>query len=484
MKNFLCLIISFLFVITVSAQKSEKENMGKAINTPDHIECYPVISPDGKTLYFSRDDGPSGDEDIYYSQLDENGIWNKAVPLTALNDGNINIISYIYPDGNTILLHGSNNHGPTYSKLTSNGWSAPEPVKFESDVNWSKPSATLSPNGKVMFINDHNDLFISFLKENGLWSNPQKIPGLSTAEDDFSPSLAPDGKTLYFSSESFGTFGDNDIFKSVRLDDTWLKWSTPQNLGEGINTIIFDNFFSVSVQGDYAYTYSYSNGDGNIYRVKLNDIGKPASSSVLLKGKVFDAKTKKPINASVHYELLPEGSDAGNTNVNPVTGEYKIILPYGEHYGISVSAEGYLPFSKNLDITEGNSFKEITEDVYLSPVEIGTTLALNNIFFNQGKYDLLPSSYPELDRLVTIMENNPTMEIEIGGHTDNQGNLELNKKLSEDRAKAVMNYLVSKGISEKRITWKGYGGSKPIASNATEASKKLNRRVEFTILKK
>ncbi|MDP4237670.1 MAG: OmpA family protein, partial [Bacteroidota bacterium] len=298
------------------------------------------------------------------------------------------------------------------------------------------------------------------------------------------PFLAADGKTLYFASDGFSGYGSTDMFLSRRLDDTWQHWSEPENLGPDFNTPDWDAYFTIPASGDYAYFVSRQGaiGEADVFRAKLPASLQP-SAVVLVMGKVIDAKTGKPLEATIHYEVLPGGKEAGIAHSNPVTGQYKISLPSGALYGFRAEANGYLAVNENLDVKKLDAYAEIKRDLKLVPAEVGQTVRLNNLFFDFNKSELKSESFAELDRLVELLKASPKMEVEIVGHTDNVGNDATNKKLSNDRAIAVRNYLVSKSIAAKRLKTIGYGSSKPLASNETEEGRQQNRRVEFTILK-
>jgi outer membrane protein OmpA-like peptidoglycan-associated protein len=202
-------------------------------------------------------------------------------------------------------------------------------------------------------------------------------------------------------------------------------------------------------------------------------------------GTVYNQKTKTFLpDASVHYEYMNNGSEAGVARTNPGNGEYKIVLPQGNTYGFRAEAQGFVSVNDNLDATNLKEYTEIQRDLYLVPVEVGQVVRINNIFFDFAKSTLKPESFAELNRVVDFLNSNPTVSIELSGHTDNIGNTASNLKLSDDRAKSVVDYLTAKGISATRLTAKGYGETKPVALNDTEEGRAMNRRVEFTILKK
>jgi outer membrane protein OmpA-like peptidoglycan-associated protein len=329
-----------------------------------------------------------------------------------------------------------------------------------------------------------HDLYVSFLRKDGTWTKPMNMgSSLNTLGDESTPYLAADNVTLYFSTSGRPGYGDNDIFVCKRLDNSWTNWSVPLNLGPEINTVGWDAYYSTPANGEYGYFVSSHQGLGHedIFRIKLADEVKP-EPVVIIYGKVLDKETGKPLEAEITYYNLNTNQEVGIARTNPADGSYKIILPYGQPYGFHADKKGYYSESSSIDLTEIKTYTEIERNLLLAPIKAGNKIALNNVFFEQSKPVLLPTSYGELNRLVQILIQNPTIKIEIAGHTDNVGDPKKNQKLSEDRVKAIKNYLISKGISATRLTGKGYGSSKPIASNAKEETRRLNRRVEFTII--
>jgi outer membrane protein OmpA-like peptidoglycan-associated protein len=225
-------------------------------------------------------------------------------------------------------------------------------------------------------------------------------------------------------------------------------------------------------------------GESDIVRVKLLEKEKPAPV-VLVSGNVFNAKTKMPLSASLIYETLPDGTVAGNGISEATTGAFKIVLPYDKNYSIHATADKFFAQSENLNLDSlvKAGYKEIHKDLYLVPIEIGAVVRLNNVFFDFDKWNLRPESYIELERVVKLLAENPAIEIEMSAHTDSRGNNDYNFGLSDNRARSVMEYILSKGIDANRITSKGYGETKPVVPNDTDENRQLNRRVEFTILK-
>jgi outer membrane protein OmpA-like peptidoglycan-associated protein len=339
-----------------------------------------------------------------------------------------------------------------------------------------------------------NDIYVSLLQADGTWSEPKSLGKKINLEkyDEMTPYMASDGETLYFSSDRPGGLGDNDIWMTKRLDKTWQKWSDPVNLGSPINTPEWDAFFTLDAGGEYAYLTNSENGFGesDIVKVKLLEKERP-KPIVMVTGNVFNAKTKQPLSASLVYQTLPDGIEAGNGISSPLDGSFKIILPYDKNYLIRATADKFFAQSENLNLDSlvKVGYKEIHKDLYLMPIEIGQIVRLNNVFFDFDKWDLRPESFVELDRVVKLLEENPAIEIEMSAHTDSRGSDDYNLKLSDNRARSVMEYILSKGISSTRIISHGYGETVPVASNSNAdgsdnpENRQLNRRVEFKILK-
>lgn len=480
------------------------ENLGPKVNSK-YSEKSPKISPDGKTLYITRDHpdniGGENTDDIWYSEQDENGEWTEMKPIgfPINNAGNNSLIS-VTPDGNSMLVKGLyNNDGTTAGSGVS--------IAYKRDGNWQIPEKQeiidlknvnqysfyyLTSDGTklIMAIEDENsygdmDLYISFLLDDGRWSKPKNMGStLNTFSGEFGQFLASDGKTLYFTSYGHEGYGSADIFVSKRLDDTWLSWSEPKNLGPEINSKGWDAYFCVSAIGDYAYMISSKEditlGNEDIFRIKIGESTKP-DPVIIVKGKVFNQKTNEAIEAQILYENLNTGKSEGKA-FSTIDNGYKIVLPAGSAYGFRANAENFVSVSENIDLKDLEAFAEKEVNLYLVPIEKGQKVRLNNIFFDFDKATLKAESYPELDRLVDIMNKNQDIKIEIAGHTDNKGSDDYNLNLSRSRAEAVMKYVTDKGIDQSRISSKGYGESNPIADNETEEGRQLNRRVEFEIL--
>lgn len=524
--------VFLLFAVTVATAfraNAQLEDLGKSVNT-EYNEISPIISPDGKTIYFSRvshpqnTHGPKGSQDIWFSEL-KSDKWTPARRLPSpLNKEDYNSLYSITPDGNTLLIKGAYKNG-TYetrgfstSKKTARGWSAPNKLDIPGYTKLSKGQfdcGFLSTDGKVLIMSFSekknskiDDMYVSFKQKDGSWTKPLNLGPEINTEDftETTPFLAPDGVTLYFSSDRKGGQGSNDIYYSKRIDKTWKRWSRPVNMGPAINSDGYDAYYTISALGDYAYMVSFkgAEGKGDIVRFNLQPKPSPADSTqeapiavvppsspvTMVGGKVLDSKTGKPVEATIIYENMATGEEIGTATTNPTTGEYKIVLPYGLKYSMRAVAPNFIAEGENIDLTDstdGNSktFKEITnKTLKLIPIEEGQIVRLNNIFFATGKSTLNPESFAELDRIAISMTENKTLTIELGGHTDNTGSTEFNLELSQNRADSVREYLIGKGIEPDRVASKGYGETVPVAKNDTPEGQQLNRRVEFKILKK
>lgn len=475
-----------------------------SIVNSDFSELAPIITPDGRTLYFTREGhpgniGPDKQQDVWFADIDENGNFSTPKNIGApINNQYNNFAISVTPDNNSLLLGNIYrwNQNPlpglSISNRVAEGWGFPEKLNildYQSKSRYN--SYSLGSDGKTLLLSivseptygDH-DLYVSFMFSDGTWSKPMNLgPTINTPCNEESPFLAPDGKTLYFSGNGYPGYGKNDIFVTRRLDNTWTNWSEPLNIGPTINTPEWDAYFSTTAAGDYAYFVSSDNEAGaeDIYRIQLPQSAKPTSVQ-LISGRVLNAKTKLPLSAKISYEILPSGEEVGIARSNAITGEYKIALPTGKKYGFSASCDGFYSINENIDLTSNLVEKEIKKDILMVPIVVGETIKINNIFFEFGKYELLPDSYPELNRLLKLMQEKPKLKIRIEGHTDNIGSDKSNNELSANRANAVSQYLIDKGIDADRIKVVGYGKTKPIADNRTEEGRQLNRRVEFVIV--
>lgn len=478
--------------------------LSNAVNSA-YKETYPIISSDGKTLYFARAGHPYtvgniNNTDIWYSTL-EHGSWTDAKSMgKPLNNSGNNFVTSIMPNVNTLLVANEYNedgsskgNGVSITHMQSNHtWSIPQALRFESFENLNQyASYFLADDGKTLLMGIQManslgdlDIYVSFLKPNGVWTTPKSIgEDINTFQSDATPFLAADGKTMYFASTGHMGYGGYDLFVTKRLDETWTRWSKPVNLGPTINNDAGQLGFSVPASGDLAYIYAWRNDQyqSDVYTVKLSPDVKP-DPVVIVYGTVFNEKTGAPVGASISYDNLSTRKNVGVATSNPTSGSYRIVLPRGQTYGYSAEVPGYFAIHEHIEIPSDANFKEIQVNLKLVPIEKGQKVVMQNVFFYQSTSKLIESSYPELDNIVEVLLANPKLKIELAGHTDNVGDPSKNYQLSLDRVNVVKEYLVKKGVSSSQLAVVAYGGTKPIAPNTTEENRKKNRRVEFTII--
>lgn len=568
---------------------SNKRKLGPQVNTEEYREIQPLISADGATLYFVREDqgqelmakmngqaaatlddlekslaqvdpsvraqletlvkdmraqmrpasGGIGHgfvhQTIWTSPRLSDGTWGPAEKLPPpLSDDAATIwVGSVLPDNNTLLVGGmvsgtfadhvkevgarASASGSFFDLLlkpgaqptpsegtlsdksqvfawatrTASGWSSPAPIRMRGFVHDAERLENmLTPDGRHMIMairnreaNGEHDLFVSTLGGDGVWSKPSNLgANVNSPGRECSPFMAPDSKTLYFCSDRPGGRGGFDFYLTRRLDETWLRWSNPENMGPEINTDGNDMSLTVDATGRFAFMAIGPLLKEDIYEFALPPALRPKPVAFVW-GKVTDP-SGQPVPASIAYEFLRSGEGAGQANAKPGDGGYQIALPVGEDYAFRASASGYIAISDRIDLTAAKDQQRFERNLILVPIKVGTPIRLNNVFFDTAKTSLLPESTRELDRLVTLMKDMPTLRIEVRGHTDSVDDDAFNLKLSDGRAAAVVDYVTKAGVAAARLQSKGFGETSPMASNATDEGRKLNRRVEFVILSK
>ncbi|MFN8415824.1 MAG: OmpA family protein [Cytophagaceae bacterium] len=481
------------------------KNLGPSVNStfPDYN---PAISVDEATILFtSRRLGSTGGnvyplDDLYFEdiyQASKNGSnWGGASNLgtkvnTPIHDACVGLSA----DGQKMLVYRdeNGNNGDIYvSDLKGNEWSAPINLGKIINTNYYEPCGSFSADGNILFFVSNRpggfgglDIYYSRKNTDGTWAKPLNMgPDINTIEDEFSPYLHADGKTLYFSSDGHLSMGGYDIFQAtLNISLTGITvHEKPSNMGQPINTPEDEVYFVWSADNKRAYFSSVREGgfgDKDLYVLERKEAKAPL---VMLKGTIVDCKTNLPIEGHIEVFDNTSGKSLGSYTSNSSTGKYVVILPTGKNYAIEVDAKTYLFYSKNIDIPNLTEYKEIEDLICLERIEKGTKIILHNVFFDVDKATLRPESELELNKLYEILLKNPSLKIEVSGHTDSDGDAEHNLKLSDARAHAVKDYLIAKGIDATRIVYKGYGETTPIAENNTPENKQLNRRTEIKIL--
>lgn len=489
------------------------KNLGRGVNSPE-ADYGPVINADESVMYItSRREGSTGnrydpvDEKYYediYKLSGQRGFWSAPVNIgepvnTSLHES----VLALSADGQTMFIFRDDKDNPTddgdifISKLEGTKWSKPRRMEGEINSNYSERAVALSGDEQTLYIVSDRpsgyggeDIYWSKRNADGTWSIPTNLGStINTKYNERGIFFHPNGKTLYFSSQGHNTMGGYDIFYS-QLDSAG-NWSIPENIGYPINTPDDDVFFVLNANGQRGYYSSIREegvGEKDIYVLNFEDATK--QNLTILKGLIIDAKTKEPLYADIRLADNVANEIIGNFRSNSKTGKYIISLPSGKNYGISVKRDGYLPHSENFDIPESNGYQEVEKNIELVKLEVGSKVVLRNIFFDFDKAIVRQESRQELEILRDLLLQNPTLKVEISGHTDNKGAAEYNKSLSEARAKAVVDYLVFLGISSDRMTAKGYGAERAIAPNQNPdgsdnpEGRQLNRRTEFEVISK
>jgi outer membrane protein OmpA-like peptidoglycan-associated protein len=510
------------------------DNVGPEINS-SYSDYSPVITADESIMMFTsrRPGGVSAAlseednlpyEDIWMST--KNGKkWTNARNIGApVNLELHNAAICLSPDGQKLITYdGAKQGGDLFiSELMGAMWTKPEPLGKQVNTDGHEASASFSYDSKTLFFVSSDrkdglgghDIYYSPISEKGKFEKAVNIgPPINTSYDEDGVYMMPDGKTMYYSSKGPGSIGGYDIFKTTFENG---KWTQPVNVGVPINTPDDDVFFVLAANGRHAFYASASMkgyGGQDIYRLTIlgpekqpltntedqllamaaNPISNLKTEAAveskgpkmaLLKGVITDAKTNEVLEASIDLIDNEKNVLLATFKSNGTTGRYLVTLPAGKNYGIAVKKDGYLFHSENFIIDINADYIEYNKDVALKKVEVGSVIVLRNIFFDFDKATIRPESASELDRLIKLLTENPTIKIELGSHTDSKGSDDYNMKLSDSRSKSVVEYLIAHGIPADRLTSKGYGETKPIDTNDTDEGRQNNRRTEFKITSK
>lgn len=481
------------------------KNLGPNINS-EFKDYLPVLSVDQGTLIYTRtipdDRSVMGRQEDFYASFQKDGVWgpsfNIGKPInTEMNEGGHTLT----PDGQAMFFTICEQYG-NYGRGRVGHGSCDLFVTVLEDGRWAKArnmgpivnsfkhdaQPSMSSDGRTLFFSStrpggygENDIYTSTLTTKG-WSKPVNLgPNVNTKGKEQGVFVHPDNQTLYFASTGHVGLGKSDIYMSKRqADGTWGK---PTNLGYPINTGDDEFDFTVDALGDYAYITSDREGgygDWDIYKFKMPEILKPKPVTYMA-GNTYNVKTKAPVSANFELINLETAKKVVQSQSNRA-GDFLVCLPTGKDYALNVAQEGYLFYSENFRLKETKSFEPTYKDVPLQPIEIGSKVVLNNVFFDLDKFTLKPESKVELGKLAEFLEKNSSLNIEIGGHTDNQGSVQHNQTLSENRAKAVMDWLITNGIPATRLSYKGYADKEQLEENSTPKGRAKNRRTEFKIV--
>lgn len=485
----------------------EIRNFGKEVNS-EFEEHSPFLTADEKTLYFTartpeglgNDSKASLDdysEDVYKAELFGNR-WDDVENIgPPINSNAHDATASLSFDGRTLVIYRFNheNGGDLfYSNFEEGEWSELEAFPKTINTIFHESSACFSPDMRLMFfVSDKpggmggRDIYYSKRLRSGKWGRAYNMgPEVNTPFDEDGVFMHSDGRTLYFSSKGHTSMGGYDIFKTTFRN---RMWSLPENLGYPINTPGDDIYFVISADGKRGYYASQrKGGEGfkDIYSIEFPEEKPPGNAVMVVNGKLIDEEGKG-LKGNINVINNATQDTVGEYVSKEKDGSYILPLEKGYNYGVTVEVDGHLFYSDNVDLTDESgalNFQAVDKVIRLNKIKIGSRMVLRNIFFESGKVYLLESSMPEFKRLVGFMNKHPKLMIEVIGHTDNIGDQQYNQKLSESRAKFLVDRLIKYGVSEDRLTWKGYGMDKPIASNDTEEGRKKNRRIEFKVIRK
>jgi len=468
-------------------------NMGDAVNST-FSEYYPSFTIDDSMFVYTRR-GEGVREDFMQSFKLPNGKYTSSVLMPgAINEqpskGAINISQ----DGQWVVFAG-NFSGRGYgdfdlyiSYKNPDGWS--DPVNMGRSINtpYWESSPSLSPDKHTLYFSSNrpsgfggNDLYVSHLTPDGKWTKAVNLgPTINTKGDELAPLIHADNESLYFTSNGLPGYGGSDLFMSKRMGDT--SWIVPQNLGYPINTI--DNEGSLFVAADgvtayYASDRSDSRGDLDLYRFTLRPDVRPLKT-LYVSGKIVDDNNT---GLQADFQLVENGAQQiVNQSTSSNTGDYLVTLPAGKDYTFTVKKKGYLFQSELFELGNEKPQTTIHKNIVLKPIQLNASVTLKNILFHTNSYELQPISLIELNTVLQLLRDNPTLRLRVNGHTDNKGSQTINQPLSSNRAKSVVDYLTKNGIERERLEWKGFGDSQPVAPNTTEDGRALNRRTEIEVI--
>lgn len=490
--------------LSADAHDISLDPLPEAINTVDS-EYLPCFTLDGNTLVFTR--RINGDEDFYFSEKN-NGSWAEAKPMTRINTGNNEGAQTLSADGRLLIFTGCSRRDGLgscdlyYSFKNKGIWSTPKNMGEEINTPGWESQPSLSADGRTLYFASNrsggqggNDIWMSKRSDEGYFDTPINLGDvINTRNNEFAPFIHADDRTLYFTSDGHPGFGDTDIFKSSKEIDG--QWKIPVNLGAPVNTNKAEGALVISTYGDTAYfarTQEHVRStEMDIYSFVLPESLRPMPVTYL-RTVVRDKVNGKLISSAT---LILSDNNTGETLLKQKSksdGTYIVALPIGKDYNIRIEKEDYIFYSERIELDGIHNKNEpynyeillqpITEIDIMPEVENSDPIILNNVFFESNKSDLLDKSIPELISLYDHMIKYPQLKIQINGHTDNVGEESDNQTLSENRARSVYRFLIEKGISANRLSYKGYGEVHPISDNDTEAGRSRNRRTEFIILK-
>lgn len=529
-----CGFLLFLLGTGLGAQRFQLEKLPASVNTPNYDEISPVISTDGKTLYFTRVGSPdharqllvngrdvsmeneatyqrelrtafaelSGrpnedpirsrfNQDVWIAQLDKRGNVSRTVhPGPPLNNALPNSICAVSPEPNTFVIinqyYRNGDMQPGFStthQRSPQDWTFPKPLIIKDFYSATTGvSLTMSEDGAVLILSlqregslGSNDLYVSRRLPDGTYDTPVHLGGtINSRGREATPSLSADQRTLYFSSDR-GNRG-SDIYYVRRLDNRWLQWSAPKPLRSPINSDADDSQPYFNTATGYLYFTSKRDGSSDIFRTKIAR-ARPLED-IIVTGRILDSSTGELLPAQVANQLI---RGPVKQMVISKDGKFRMRVPQGKNYLLKAEKEGYLGHSHELLFSVRQEQTAYEVDLYLDPLRVNAEIKLPPIYFVRSKATIRNESTPALRELVRILEERPDLHIRIEGHTDDQGRTKDLQRLSDDRADAILQYLLNADIDQQRLEAQGYGSTRPKVENKDETSRSQNRRVEIRI---
>jgi outer membrane protein OmpA-like peptidoglycan-associated protein/tetratricopeptide (TPR) repeat protein len=507
-------------------------NLGRAINSPFH-DYGPLLYPDGSAIIFTSNrkivnseinEATENFENIFLS-IAHDGSWTTPGALgPEINVEHHDAAASLSHDGKLLFIYYEEGYGDIYvSERIENEWGKPTPLNANINTQYWETSACISADGRRLYFASNRpggygelDIWFSERDGKGEWGKPKNLgPNVNTPGNEDSPFIHSDGVTLYFGSDAHPGLGGTDIFRSEFKSGMWQK---PVNMGYPVNTADYDNYFVVSEDKKTGYFASVREdgiGETDLYKIVFLDpkpkvevviappipapdpvtkkdedfvdpilqMQKELQIGVSLKGKVLDADTGTPMGARLTLTNNEKNEVLAIINSNPQTGEFELFIPHGGNFGVSTEKEGYLFNSNNFNLPASYELQELEIGIFMVKAEIGSKVVLKNIFFDIGKAELKQESVTELENIRELLDKNPSLKVQINGHTDNVGEATYNKTLSQRRARSVVDYLIQNGVDANRLAAVGYGEERPLVSNDDEADgREINRRTEIEII--
>ncbi len=490
--------------IDFSISETENEEFIFLENLPDAINAYqlqyfPVITVDENTIIYTKrnSNSPSSDEDIVISKK-LNGEWIPSQSISTLINSEYNEGACSISADGRMLVFTSCEGRPSFgncdlyvSYKVGHNWSKPENMGKEINSSYWDSQPALSADGRIIYFSSNRsggygkrDIWMSrFIGET--WTEPENLGSkINTSGDEITPYIHVNSKTLFFASDGHVGLGGFDLYLSERIDSVW---ALPTNLGYPINTNNDEISVIINSKGTHGYYALETSNNGVVSKSEIVKFRFPGDSlmshhSGYVTGRVIDQNTREYLKADIEMVNLADSSDVNKVQSDSVTGGYFLVLTVDNEYGVFVDKPGYLFEDFTFMVKESSILSPDTVDILLTEIKPGAKLILENIYFDFDDYHLHSKSISELKQIVSYLKSNPNLVFVIEGHTDGVGSEEYNLVLSENRVKAVYDYLARQGVSKSRMKYVGFGSSQPLINSESAKDQEKNRRIQFKVL--